>query len=825
MNLLELYAKVGLDTTEFEQGIDTAQKKFNSFADVFKGTFLADLARDSMRYVADFGKQAVGLASDLAEVQNVVDVTFGSNSGAIDRWAKNAKTAFGMGELSAKKYAGTMGAMLVSMGLTDEEAFEMSTSIVQLAGDMASFYNLDHDTAFEKIRAGIAGETEPLKQLGINMSVANLEAYAMSKGIDKVYSSMTQAEQAALRYGYLLEATAGAQGDFARTAEGYASQLRLFEENVNSILENAGSKIIEIINPILQQLNEYLMEFDKKSVAKQISDIEDEEFEALGKAEIREMRAMAMIDVLEELDGQVEMNERDADIWKNTLQKLVQLFPELAEHIDLETGKIKTNTEAMRDNVKVATENARDKARIAALQKKQGVLEDAYQAEIEAETNVRILEQQQKERYEAVRNIVRAHPDYLNADDATVDAEISKLINGDPVTRFDFNERFRDQIAAASDPSIIFDWARSFAKGSSISADVWKYRVEQSNPIEALIYTQSELTGAREVLAAMREETALAEEEYFSAEKALLDMGYAAEDVAKATSNAAEAEADYASALQDTVTAFTEMEEAYNDVYEYREKVYSDMRESLRNGTDDLWGIVADMTKADIAGSGEIVKQNMAANAKFYADYAANLRMAKEMGLDENLLSELAQDHSAENAALLRYVVEGGDVTELNASWAALETAKGEFADTAAEAILEVDDAFSAMLEIAEESVEKFEMAEMARQNAAATAGGVVEGLESKIPEIQERVDQINKIMESIGHGGLFWEGGEDSSGGFSIGLGGGVTGAIETAMYNGAFGGIRAGLAGQKVGVELGGMLPNINAGLMGLAVAGRYG
>lgn len=162
MNLFELQAKLGLDTSEYEQGIEGAKGKLTGLKDVFAGSFLADLAKQGLNVAVDFGKQAVQMASDLAEVQNVVDVTFGDGADQINVWAENLKGSFGIGELSAKRFSGTMGAMLKSMGMTDEETMKMSTSLVELTADMASFYNLGHEEAFQKIRAGISGETEPL---------------------------------------------------------------------------------------------------------------------------------------------------------------------------------------------------------------------------------------------------------------------------------------------------------------------------------------------------------------------------------------------------------------------------------------------------------------------------------------------------------------------------------------------------------------------------------------------------------------------------------------------------------------------------------------
>lgn len=174
---------------------------------------------------------AINYASDLQEVQNVVDVAFGSSAKRIDEWANTTLEAFGINELSAKKYAGTMGAMLKSSGLAGDEVADMSMKISELAGDMASFYNLEGEDAFNKLRSGISGETEPLKALGINMSVANLEAYALSQGIETSFNKMSQAEQVMLRYNYLLQATGDAQGDFARTSDSFSNQQKLLAEN------------------------------------------------------------------------------------------------------------------------------------------------------------------------------------------------------------------------------------------------------------------------------------------------------------------------------------------------------------------------------------------------------------------------------------------------------------------------------------------------------------------------------------------------------------------------------------------------------------------
>ena len=214
------------------------------------------VAAFSVTAIVGFGKKCVDLASDLQEVQNVVDTTFGANAETINKFSKEAAVNFGMSELMAKKFTGTMGAMTKSMGLTDEQSLNMSTTLTGLSADMASFYNLDHEEAFNKIRSGISGETEPLKQLGINMSVTNLEAYALAQGISKPFKEMAEGEKTQLRYNYLMSVTKDAQGDFARTSDGFANQMRIAKLNVETLGASVGKALLPAMNFLLQGFND-----------------------------------------------------------------------------------------------------------------------------------------------------------------------------------------------------------------------------------------------------------------------------------------------------------------------------------------------------------------------------------------------------------------------------------------------------------------------------------------------------------------------------------------------------------------------------------------
>ena len=246
-----------IDQAGFEKGLSSLEKSASATGQIMQGVFSANLLEKGIEKIVEIGQKGIQLASDLEEVQNVVDVTFGEGAAKIEEFANSASSSFGLTELQAKQFTGTIGAMVKSMGLTEQEALDMSTSLVGLAGDMASFYNLDHETAFDKIRSGIAGETEPLKALGINMSVANLEAYALSKGIKTAYDQMSEAEKVSLRYGYIMQQTTDAQGDFVRTQDSYANQVRVLQNNLDTLAANVGSLLIPALTSAVGWVNSF----------------------------------------------------------------------------------------------------------------------------------------------------------------------------------------------------------------------------------------------------------------------------------------------------------------------------------------------------------------------------------------------------------------------------------------------------------------------------------------------------------------------------------------------------------------------------------------
>ena len=202
-----------------------------------------------------FGKESIELGSDLAEVQNVVDVTFTTMSDKVNEFAKNAMVSAGLSETMAKRYVGTFGAMSKSFGFSEAQAYDMSTALTQLTGDVASFYNISQDLAYIKLKSVFTGETETLKDLGVVMTQSALDQYALANGYGKTTSAMTEQEKVALRFAFVQEQLSAASGDFIRTSDSWANQVRVMQLQLQSLKATVGQGLINIFTPVLKVIN------------------------------------------------------------------------------------------------------------------------------------------------------------------------------------------------------------------------------------------------------------------------------------------------------------------------------------------------------------------------------------------------------------------------------------------------------------------------------------------------------------------------------------------------------------------------------------------
>lgn len=268
-NALANLASQGSKARTAANGISTAMDKVStsgrrastgilSFGTAIKSMLASAGIILGIYQIIQFGKSCIELGSSMTETQNVVDVAFGSMASKANAFAKTTATQFGVSELSAKQYSGVLMSMYRSLGVAQENAANMAMGLTGRAGDIASFYNISTDDAYYKIRSAVSGETEPMKQLGVNMNVANLNAFALSNGFGKLYNKMTLAEQAMLRYQYIMATTDQTAGDFVRTQGSFANQLRILQLQFQQFSTTMGQGFINIIVHVVRALNTLL---------------------------------------------------------------------------------------------------------------------------------------------------------------------------------------------------------------------------------------------------------------------------------------------------------------------------------------------------------------------------------------------------------------------------------------------------------------------------------------------------------------------------------------------------------------------------------------
>lgn len=244
-----------MDTSGVQNGVSAIKQSFNGLGSAVKKIGLLIGGAFAVGKLVQFGKECVELGSDLAEVQNVVDVTFTTMSDKVNEFAKNAMTSAGLSETMAKRYVGTFGAMSKSFGFSEQQAYDMSTALTQLTGDVASFYNISQDLAYIKLKSVFTGETETLKDLGVVMTQSALDQYALANGYGKTTSAMTEQEKVALRLAFVQKQLSAASGDFIRTSGSWANQVRVMQLQLQSLKATVGQGLINIFTPVLKVIN------------------------------------------------------------------------------------------------------------------------------------------------------------------------------------------------------------------------------------------------------------------------------------------------------------------------------------------------------------------------------------------------------------------------------------------------------------------------------------------------------------------------------------------------------------------------------------------
>lgn len=257
--IARLSVVLGMDTALFEKGASLSEKrlaqmerKFTQLGDKISGLG-QKLSLGITLPLAAFGASAANAASDAAELQSSFDQTFGQMSATMNKWAEDTGNALGRSTQEMQKAANTFG-IFFNTAVDPAKAAEMSQVFAQLAQDLGSFYNTDTQTAIDKLRSGLSGESEPLRDFGVFLTEANVKAKALELGLTGVGNELTEQEKILARYQLILEATTNAQGDVERTSGGTANKIRAAKAAFEELQIAIGTKLLPVITPLIDKL-------------------------------------------------------------------------------------------------------------------------------------------------------------------------------------------------------------------------------------------------------------------------------------------------------------------------------------------------------------------------------------------------------------------------------------------------------------------------------------------------------------------------------------------------------------------------------------------
>ena len=725
--------------------------------DIASGQFIANMAVNGINSIIDgiTGSidESIGLASDLVETQNVVDVTFEDSASTINKWAQEALNAYGITETKAKQYSSTLGAMLKSMGIADDQVLQMSMDMAGLAADMASFYNLDHDTAFEKIRSGISGENEPLKALGINMSVANLNAFALEKGMNKAFDKMSQAEQATLRYQYLLEATKDAQGDFARTGDSFSNEMRKLQTNLDRIKTEFGKGLLGVVTPAISLLNNVLS--DKSYQYTTAEKIMQERDESIYDAKATYAQSLTIVNSMRNMEQESGEAVKATKAWQEALENLKNVMPGLSQYVDLTSDAIMGNTERIKQYVDTVN----------------GV--SLYGAHDTAVTDAQAAVDETEKQLESLY----ARRDYLNSLIVGSNAEEVKAAYHDVVENAyqsfvrtmaetnanytfanTFDEFFASQydevdraIRGVGDSSInLFDFG-------DMQAAAWSKLTEA---MSLQTFDSSAAAGELEEVNRQIEET----NDKLNENQTALARATSEWEAYKRAHPEAEEQVKFNEAIEDEKKALEDLKTALKDVETYRADTLKKAQEAYKGVASGMGYMVThtqeEMKKLlDTDYSKENVLSWYGTNADALHAYNDALQQAEESGVDVGILSGLttySRDNDAYLSRLLNLTPE--EIKQLNADYQRARDEENAMAETKTRYTLADDETYQAMLETVKKSLEAFEQKEAIAAYMAENNNSLLAGIDDMRKTLEAEIPGINALLEQLGFNPIDYE-------------------------------------------------------------------
>ena len=725
-------------------------RRLNVIGDIASGQFIANMAVNGINSIIDGVtgsiNESIGLASDLKETQNVVDVTFEDSAATINKWAQEALNAYGITETKAKQYSSTLGAMLKSMGIADDQVLQMSMDMAGLAADMASFYNLDHDTAFEKIRSGISGENEPLKALGINMSVANLNAFALEKGMNKAFDKMSQAEQATLRYQYLLEATKDAQGDFARTGDSFSNEMRKLQTNLDRIKTEFGKGLLGVVTPAISLLNNVLS--DKSYQYTTAEKIMQERDESIYDAKATYARSLTIVNSMRNMEQESGEAVKATKAWQEALESLKNVMPGLSQYVDLTSDTIMGNTERIKQYVDTVN----------------GV--SLYGAHDTAVTDAQAAVDETEKQLESLY----ARRDYLNSLIVGANAEEVKSAYHDVV-----ESAYQSFVRTMAETNANYTFANTFDEFFASQYDEVDRAIRGVGDSSINLFDFGDMQDAAwskltEAMSLQTFDSSAAAGELEEVNRQIEEMNDKLNEnqtaLARATAELeaykrahpeVEDQVKFNEAIEDEKKALEDLKTALKDAETYRADTLKKAQEAYKGVASGMGYMVThtqeEMKKLlDTDYSKENVLSWYGTNADALHAYNDALQQAEAAGVDVGILSGLttySRDNDAYLSRLLNLTPE--EIKQLNADYQRARDEENAMAETKTRYTLADDETYQAMLETVQKSLEAFEQKDAIAAYMAENNSAVLAGINDMKQTLAKEIPQINALLKSLG--------------------------------------------------------------------------
>lgn len=580
------------------------------------------------------------------------------------------------------------------------------------------------------------------------MSVANLNAFALEKGMNKAFDKMSQAEQATLRYQYLLEATKDAQGDFARTGDSFSNEMRKLQTNLDRIKTEFGKGLLGVVTPAISLLNNVLS--DKSYQQTAIEKIYSERDESLFDAEVAYQRSLTIVDSMRSIEDESGDAVKSTEEWRSALEALKDVMPGLSQYVDLTTDAIIGNDEAIQNYVDtlhgVTKYNRYDQA-VSDAQKRYDDLQTQI-AETEADIAKRELLIQSSDELQALydKRVEDAWRTYAQRYGYEPDYQTARNMPASDVRSYAY-------ATSTENP-----YANLGGLATGLNAEQIYYfdlfRNAQNAAKDPLAQEKAELESEKEELAELVPQAE-------AAAVALDDVKKSREEyVNSPEGRKAKLNSDFKAAVDAEKKALEDLKTTVQDVYTYQEDALKKMQKSYK-GVASGFGFMVKHTRDEMQEllnttySEENVIGWWEQNANVLEEYNAQLREARDAGLDTGIIEGLLTYSTENEATLARYLDLARNnpdaIAALNAKYARVRAAENDSAAFATEITLANDETYQSMLSTMEKALEAFDQKDVIAAYMAENDNSLLAGIDDMRKTLEAEIPGINALLEQLG--------------------------------------------------------------------------